>query len=86
MSNNDARPFYQGAELSRLLLLLTFAVVGWVLVWQYLIHRDLGVIEPVLLADEVLEPIKPNNAPEFEGVTDKTPHRTARHARPMSFC
>lgn len=73
MRENDARPFFRGSELSRLLLLLTLAIIGWVIVWQYWIHRDLGPVEPVLLADEVPEPIKPDQGPEFQGVTDKTP-------------
>ncbi|MDR3636659.1 MAG: hypothetical protein P4L84_22845 [Isosphaeraceae bacterium] len=73
MSDNDARPFFRGAELSRLLLLLTLAVAGWVVVWQYWIHREVGPVEPALMADEVPEPIKADDSDDFRGVTDKTP-------------
>lgn len=73
MRDDDARPFFRGSELSRLLLLLTLAVAGWVIVWQYWIHRDVGPVEPVLMADEAVEPIQPDRSADFEGVTDKTP-------------
>lgn len=73
MRDNDARPFFRGSELSRLLLLLTLAVAGWVIVWQYWIHRDVGPVEPELMADEAVLPVKPDESPEFDGVTDRTP-------------
>lgn len=65
---------FRGTELPRLLVLLAITIVGVVFLWRYIYLKKAGPLgAPPLLAGEAAEPIKPDNSPEFEGVTDKTP-------------
>ena len=70
---NESNTYFRGTNPSKLLILLSIAVVGWVLVWQYWIHLDIAPIEQKVVADEVPPPPPvPDKAEEFESVTDKT--------------
>jgi hypothetical protein len=68
----DPGGFFRGAELSRLLVLLAIAVVGWVLVWNYIRGRQPPPEESEPVAREAAARVEPDRSPEFETVTDKT--------------
>ena len=70
---SESSKFFHGTNPSKLLVLLTIAIVGWVLVWQYWIHLDIPDVAQKVVADEVPPPPPvPDKAVEFEGVTDNT--------------
>jgi hypothetical protein len=71
---DEARPtgFFRGSELSKLLVLLTIAVVGWILVWKY-VHLDQELAEvPEPAPQAVPSKVERDESPAFESVTDKT--------------
>jgi hypothetical protein len=65
-------PFFQGSELSRLVILATIMVVGWVLFWNFT-QRRAAMAEPPLTAEENPPPVVADKSVEFETVTDRTP-------------
>ncbi len=65
--------FFRGSELPRLLVLLVILIFGLVYFWHVLTARDVPAVEPVVRADDPPRPVVPDQAPEFESVTDKTP-------------
>jgi hypothetical protein len=64
--------FFQGSELSRLLILLVIMVVGWGLFWRFAQDRPALEEPPVTVAGPP-EPIVADRSEEFESVTDRTP-------------
>ena len=66
--------FFKGSELPRLLVLLVILVFGLVATYEYVYYKqNQPVPEPELLVAGLPAPIVPDNGPEFETVTDKTP-------------
>jgi hypothetical protein len=71
--NGRGAGFFRGAEFSKLLVLLTIMVVGWVLVWKYAQSQPADAPEPPPAAPAAPAPVEPDRAHEFETVTDRTP-------------
>ena len=67
------KTFFRGSELPRLLVLLVILIFGLIYFWHVLSARDVPAVEPVVRADDPPRPVVPDQAPEFESVTDKTP-------------
>ena len=69
----SSAPFFRGVELSRLLLLLAIAVIGWIVVWKYMVREEEPAAElhpgPARLPSKV----EPDTAPAFESISDRTP-------------
>jgi hypothetical protein len=64
--------FFRGSELSRLLILASIMVAGWVLFWNFTQKRP-PLTEPPITATEKPEPVVADRSMEFETVTDRTP-------------
>ncbi len=73
MDDDESTRFFRGNELPRLLGLLSIALLGWVLVWQYMIRTAAKFEEPELVVAGKPAEIVPDTSPEFESVKDKTP-------------
>jgi hypothetical protein len=76
-NRGSAAGFWRGAELSKLLVLLVIAVVGWVLVWKYMTLRHEAAADLERFAPGagpgLPAKIEPDRNPAFESVTDRTP-------------
>jgi hypothetical protein len=66
-------PFFRGSELPRLLVLLVILIFGLDSLCHVLSVSDVPAFEPVVRAYVPPRPVVPDQAPEFESVTDKTP-------------
>jgi hypothetical protein len=62
-------------ELPKLLVLLVIMIVGWVLLWRYVYHKDAGAVaKPNVVVDrQPPPPIVPDRSIGFESVVDKQP-------------
>ncbi|APW64063.1 hypothetical protein [Paludisphaera borealis] len=67
-----SNPFFRGSELPRLALLAAVMLAGWAAVWHFAHHRP-PAPEPPLRVESIPEPVAPDESPEFETVTDRTP-------------
>src|SRR5690349_9899695 len=65
-------PFFQGSELSRLVILAVIMVAGWVVVWRYTLKPPQPAEPPVTVAERP-EPVVADRSVEFETVTDRAP-------------
>jgi hypothetical protein len=64
--------FFHGSELPRLVILTIIMVVGWTVVWRYILRSSESAEPPVTVAGRP-EPVVPDRSEEFETVTDRTP-------------
>jgi hypothetical protein len=65
--------FFRGTELSRLLVLLAIAVIGWIVVWNYMVRQPEPLEEPRPAPGGIPDKVEPDTSPAFESVTDRTP-------------
>lgn len=72
MDRPDPEPFFRGSELPRLALLAAIMLAGWVAVWHFAQQKP-EPKEPPLRAEPAPPPVEPDDAIEFETVTDRTP-------------
>jgi hypothetical protein len=73
VGSRESSGFFRGSELPVMLFLLAIAIVGWVLVWKYLVSRTDEQPEPEQVLAGKPPPIETDESVEFETVSDKTP-------------
>lgn len=73
MDEHESTRFFRGNELTRLLGLVSIALLGWVLVWHFVFRSSPRQEEPALVVTGKPKEIVPDKSAEFESVSDKTP-------------